>query len=437
MNKLKRYRFSDLYEMSSGISTTKEQAGSGSPFASFRTVFNNYFLPDELPDLMNTSLEEQEKYSIKKGDILVTRTSETIDELAMSCVAIKDYPHATYSGFTKRLRPKTINIAYDKYMAFFLRSKYFRRVIDSNTIMTLRASFNETIFSFLDLYLPDYEQQVKIGNLLYTIEKKIQLNRRINDNLEKQAKLIYDYWFNQFNFPDKNGRPYKTSGGKMVWNEKLRREIPDGWEVKTLREVILNEKNGDWGNDSSKRDSDIKVKCFRGADFATISQEHQITAPTRYINNTHADRLLSNGDLVIEVSGGSPTQSTGRIGYICNAFIERCGGSVCCSNFCKAFTPLTLNHQFWLYHTWKSLYDCGWMFNFEGKTTGIKNLLFDTLINSVKIAVPNTLLLKDFNDFCSCLYTQIQQNLIENKNLSAIRDFLLPMLMNGQSVVGD
>jgi len=183
MNKLKRYRFSDLYDMSSGISTTKEQAGLGSPFASFRTVFNNYYLPDELPDLMNTSIEEQEKYSIKKGDILVTRTSETIDELAMSCVALKNYPHATYSGFTKRLRPKTINIAYDKYMAFFLRSKYFRKVIDSNTIMTLRASFNETIFSFLDIYLPSYDQQVKIGDFLYTIEQKIQLNKQINDNL--------------------------------------------------------------------------------------------------------------------------------------------------------------------------------------------------------------------------------------------------------------
>lgn len=83
--------------------------------------------------------------------ILITRTSETVDELAMSCVALKDYPKATYSGFVKRLRPKTTGVAYDRYMAFFLRSKYFRRVIDCNTIMTLRASFNEDMFS-----LPDF-----------------------------------------------------------------------------------------------------------------------------------------------------------------------------------------------------------------------------------------------------------------------------------------
>ena len=223
----------------------------------------------------------------------------------------------------------------------------------------------------------------------------------------------------------------------MVWNDELEREIPDGWEVKTLRQVIFNAKNGDWGNDSCKKDSDIRVKCFRGADFSAISHIHQITAPTRYISATHADRLLSNGDLVIEVSGGSPSQSTGRVGYISDIFIERCEGSVCCSNFCKAFTPLTLDHQFWLYHTWKSLYDSGLMFNYEGKTTGIKNLLFETLINSVKIAVPNTQLLKEFNDICSCIYTKIQKTLIESEWLSSIRDFLLPVLMNGQVIVED
>lgn len=190
MKKLNKYAFSDLYDMTSGISSTKDQAGHGAPFVSFRTVFNDYFLPDELPDLMDTSEKEQETYSIKKGDILITRTSETVDELAMSCVALKDYPKATYSGFVKRLRPKTTGIAYNKYMAFFLRSKYFRKVIDCNTIMTLRASFNEDIFSFLYLYLLDYEEQVKIGDMLYDIERKIQVNNRINDNLSPQSLMM-------------------------------------------------------------------------------------------------------------------------------------------------------------------------------------------------------------------------------------------------------
>ena len=152
MNKIIEYNLSDLYEMSSGISTTKEQAGKGAPFVSFGTVFNNYFLPDELPDLMDTSEKEQETYSVKKDDVLITRTSETIDELAMSCVALKNYPNATYSGFTKRLRPIKEGIVDSKYIAFYLRSYLFRKAVTNNAFMTLRASFNEDIFSFMKVY---------------------------------------------------------------------------------------------------------------------------------------------------------------------------------------------------------------------------------------------------------------------------------------------
>jgi hypothetical protein len=190
MSKLTKYKFSDLYEMSSGISSSKAQAGHGSPFVSFSTVFNNYFLPEELSDLMNTSLKEQEIYSVKKDDVFITRTSETVDALAMSCVATKDYPKATFSGFVKRLRPKTTGIVYSKYIAFFLRSKYFRKILDCNTIMTLRASFNEDIFSFLYLYLPDYEEQVRIGDLLYKIDIKVRKNNKINDNLSYQSLMV-------------------------------------------------------------------------------------------------------------------------------------------------------------------------------------------------------------------------------------------------------
>src|SRR5580698_748495 len=143
MPNLKEYKFNKLYAIGSGISSKPEQAGHGAPFASFSTVFNNYFLPDQLVEYMDTSAREQETYSIKKGDILLTRTSETIDELGMSCVAIKDYPKATFSGFVKRLRPTQINVTYDKYMGFYLRSRFFRKTMTNNAIMTLRASLNE------------------------------------------------------------------------------------------------------------------------------------------------------------------------------------------------------------------------------------------------------------------------------------------------------
>lgn len=238
MSNIKTYKFSDLYDMSSGISSKPEQAGHGSPFISFGTAFNNQFLPELIPDLMDTSEKEREKYSIEKGDILLTRTSETLDELAMSCVATKSIPNVTFSGFLKRLRPKQSNVSYHKFMAFYLRSKLFRKTMNNNAIMTLRASLNEQIFSYLDLLLPEYSEQKKIGDYLYLLNQKIELNNKINEELEAMAKLIYDYWFVQFDFPDANGKPYKSSGGKMVYNNELNREIPENWEPVSISNLV-------------------------------------------------------------------------------------------------------------------------------------------------------------------------------------------------------
>ena len=190
MSNLKEYRFDELYQMDSGISTTKDQAGHGAPFVSFRDIYNNPILPDILTEKMDTSEEEQKRYSVKKGDIFLTRTSEVLDELAMSSVAVKDYPKATFSGFAKRLRPIQDNITYDKFMAFYLRSIYFRKVINAKAIMTLRASFNEQIFSYIKLLLPDYQIQVKIGDFFYKIECKIRNNNKICAELESMAKTL-------------------------------------------------------------------------------------------------------------------------------------------------------------------------------------------------------------------------------------------------------
>ena len=105
MNNLIKHKLDTLYEMSSGISSTPDQAGHGSPFLSFSSVFNNFFLPEELSDKMKISEQESKSLSINEGDVFLTRTSETIDELGISSVALKDYPKSSFSGFLKRLRP--------------------------------------------------------------------------------------------------------------------------------------------------------------------------------------------------------------------------------------------------------------------------------------------------------------------------------------------
>ena len=420
MNNIKKYTFSELYEMSSGISTTKAQAGHGYPFVSFGTVFNNYFLPEQLPDLMDTSEKEQDIYSIKEGDILITRTSETINELAMSCVAAKDYPKATYSGFTKRLRPKTTGIAYHKYLAFYLRGYLFRKAVTNNAFMTLRASFNEDILSFLNLYLPGYQEQVKIGDMLYNMEQKITVNQKICSELEAMAKAIYDYWFVQFDFPDENGKPYRTSGGEMIWNEQLKREIPKGWEATRLGN-ICDFRNGINYDKDVEGDQEYRIINVRNISSASLllneSELDKINLPS-----VQADKyLLSSDDIVIARSG---TPGATRLLWKINEPTIFCGFIICS-------TPHEALHKIYLTYCLKRL---------EGtsatKTGGsiLQNVSQDTLKN-LFVLIPDREVLRQFNAVISLILEKIHSNIDENNELTKLRDWLLPMLMNGQAWV--
>ena len=421
MSKLHRYAFIDLYDMTSGISSTKEQAGHGAPFVSFSTVFNNYFLPDELTDLMDTSEREQEVYSIKKGDILITRTSETVDELAMSCVALKDYPKATYSGFVKRLRPKTEGIAYDKYMAFFLRSKYFRKVINNNTIMTLRASFNEDMFSFLTLYLPDYEEQVKIGDMLYNIERKMRVNNRINDNLQQMAKTIYDYWFTQFDFPNEDGKPYRSSGGQMVWNEQLKREIPVGWTSASIAKNPLSTVMKP-GVDVFDRKEYLATAEVNGTNISTGSIVEYATRESRAnmqptVNSVwfakmknSVKHLYLNAEMQPLID--STILSTGFCGIQCTELSFEFIASFIESSYFETIKDI-LAH---------------------GATQEAVN---NEDMDAIRFAVPTDNILTKYHEATRGMYAQISKNICENRKLTALRDWLLPMLMNGQATVNN
>ena len=382
MSKLTKYKFSDLYEMSSGISSSKQQAGHGSPFISFSTVFNNYFLPEELPDLMDTSLKEQEIFSVKKDDVFITRTSETVDALAMSCVAVKDYPKATFSGFVKRLRPKTTGIVYSKYIAFFLRSKYFRKVLDCNTIMTLRASFNEDMFSFLYLYLPDYEEQVRIGDLLYKMEMKIRTNNKINDNLADLLQTIYQGRFGNDILAVNQGVlsdicSYSTD--KVAVSEL---------NVRTYfsTENMLSGKAGSTGATSLPTTSQTTA-CHKG------------------------DTLISNIRPYFK-----------KIVY-CE---DKCG----CSTDVLCFTPSQPCYSAYLFST---LYADKFFAFMVAGSKGTKMPRGDKQqIMTYPVVLPSEEELAGFNTIASPLLEQIYSNRAENKRLSILRDTLLPKLMSGE-----
>ena len=421
MSKLTKYKFSDLYEMSSGISSSKEQAGHGSPFISFSTVFNNYFLPEELPDLMDTSLKEQEIFSVKKDDVFITRTSETVDALAMSCVAVKDYPKATFSGFVKRLRPKTTGIVYSKYIAFFLRSKYFRKVLDCNTIMTLRASFNEDMFSFLYLYLPDYEEQVRIGDLLYKMEMKIRTNNKINDNLEQQLMLLYDYWFTQFDFPDNDGNPYQTSGGKMVWNEQLKRNIPENWKVQSVISNCLS--------------SIIKpgVEIFNTKTYLATADVKGTSISTGTIVDYDGRESRANMQPSINSVWFAKMKNSIKHLYLNKEMQPIISSCILSTGFC-GLQCNEISFEYIASYVSNAYFEIHKDMLAHGATQEAVN---NDDLAGVHIIIPEDTVLRAYHEATQAIYAQISKNICENQELVKLRDWLLPMLMNGQATISD
>jgi len=298
-------------------------------------------------------------------------------------------------------------------------------------------TINLNSFDLMEIEIPkELSTQQKITSVLSAFDAKIELNNQINAELEKMAKTIYDYWFVQFDFPDENGKPHKSSGGKMVWNEELKREIPDGWEVQKMSEWLDIDKSGDWGKSEAEGEFTQQVICIRGADINGLNGLDILNPPLRYISKNSLHKALKSHDIIIEASGGSPTQSTGRIAFITDETMKRFQHPLICSNFCK---PLSIKNKKMLYnfsYYWKSLYENGVFFNYEGKTSGIKNLLLDSFLNSYQTVVPSDKVVNNFYHLMNNIQKKKQTTLAENQELITLRDWLLPMLMNGQVKVG-
>ena len=324
-----------------------------------------------------------------------------------------------------------------------VNSKYLYYLLTQNSVISQLQSIGENSTSSypsirpedignLSFMFPDIDIQNKIADILTSIDKKIQINNQINQELEAMAKTLYDYWFVQFDFPDQNGKPYKLSGGKMVYHPELKREIPEGWGVTTFSSWISDNKTGDWGKETSQGNYTLEVDCIRGADINGLSGNGKTDMPTRFILEKNKNKLLTDFDIVIEISGGSPTQSTGRIVGISENVLNRFDLPLICSNFCKAVSLKEQETFYNFVYEWKNLYDNGVLFSWEGKTSGIKNLLFDSFVTNYHIAQPPIDLMEQFFDYASSVDRKIQLLLKQNQELTQLRDWLLPMLMNGQ-----
>jgi len=322
----------------------------------------------------------------------------------------------------------------DPYYLYCYLSLLNLKHLDSGSAL---PSMTKTAYEDIEVKLPNYNTQQKIAAVLSSLDAKIETNNRINAELEAMAKTLYDYWFVQFDFPDANGNPYKTTGGKMVYSNELKRDIPEGWEVKTLDQWITNDKSGDWGKESPEGNYTKKVCCVRGADINGLNGLGNCNTPIRYILEKNEFKILEPHDLIVEISGGSPVQSTGRLAYVTEATAKRFEAPLICSNFCKAVSLKNKKQLYNFVYLWNRVYDNGILFGYEGKTSGIKNLLFDSFVSTYQTVVPKDELTEKFYNFMEPIQNQKQRNLLENQKLTDLRDWLLPMLMNGQVTVND
>ena len=347
-------------------------------------------------------------------------------------LAISGKELCTNQGF-KNLIPKKGKVDSD-YLYYFLKTiiKNIENLGSGTTFKEVSKSVLEELKIKVEI---DLNNQKKISDVLSSIDSKIELNNKINSELKSMVKLIYEYWFVQFDYPDENGNPYKFSGGSMVYKEELGREIPEGWELGELKFWVESDKSGDWGKNKCQGNYRQKVSCIRGADINGLNGKGIVDAPERYILENNSKKILEPGDLIIEISGGSPTQSTGRIGYIIDSTLDRFKSPLICSNFCRAITLPDKKYIYNFIQLWNRLYDAGVLFGWEGKTSGIKNLLFESFISNYLQPIPEYSLVEKFYNKVDPFYNQIQLNLKENEKLVELRDWLLPMLMNGQVTV--
>ncbi len=285
-------------------------------------------------------------------------------------------------------------------------------VLQKNTHGSVFDTITRDTFAGISVDIPAMDAQLSIAGILSDIDDKIELNMQINKNLEQQAQALFKEWFID--------NPENVD-----------------WSAGTFKELIQSTLNGDWGKEAPTGNNTEKVYCIRGADIPEVKAGNKRKMPTRYILPKNlANKKLEAGDIMVEISGGSPTQSTGRSTAITQSLLDRYDSSMVCTNFCKAIKPKN-GYSLFVYYYWQYLYEKDVFFSYENGTTGIKNLDFTRFIETEPIIIPPFDKMQAFDDYCKSIFNQVFANGKQSEQLASLRDILLPRLMSGELDVSD
>lgn len=408
---LKKYKLGDIADIINGAtpSTSCEDNYDGEIV---------WITPKDLSDQKSKYIEKGSRKITQKGyDSCSAQMIPSYNILMSSrapigLLAINKVDCCTNQGFKNIIVNKSICDV--DYLYYYL--KFHIKEIEALGSGTTFKEVSKVALQKFEINIPNLEEQKRIGNLLSSLDQKIALNRKINDNLEAMAKQLYDYWFVQFDFPNEEGKPYKSSGGKMVWNEKLKREIPEGWEVDSLNKWLEIKSGFSFKSETYQKSGRYKIITIKN-----VQDGELITSGCEFVNEIPScakDYIaLQIGDRLISLTG-----NCGRLAVVCedNLLLNQRVGLLYCDKLYLEFLYNYLNSQ-----QMKIIVD------------NLANGAAQANLSPVELCktvctIPQNNVLIEYNYKANAIRNAIIQNIQEIIALTKLRDELLPLLMNGQ-----
>ena len=401
---LKKYKLADIAKIEiSGVDKKIMDGETHVRLCNFVDVYYNWAITKEkAKSFMVASAKQAEidKCSIGKGMVAITKDSETRDDIGVATYIADNFEDVVLGYHCALIAPNSA-IVDGKYLNAFMHTCYIQKYFENNASGSgQRYTLSNDTIGNIPVLLPSIEEQHVIGKVLADIDRKIELNKQINDNLEAMVKQLYDYWFVQFDFPNEEGKPYKSSGGAMVWNEKLKREIPQGWSDCILGDICDMYQPKTLGLNDLSEDSEYKVYGANGiiGHYSSYNHENsEIAMACRgnscgTINRTSPKSWITGNAMVIKF----------RNKEIHNEYIKQ-----------------ALKYA-----------------NVKGAISGSgQPQLTRENLSLLKMTQPNYAILEAFSKKVAAIVAMELEIEEQNDNLTKQRDELLPLLMNGQATV--
>ncbi|MCK9160970.1 MAG: restriction endonuclease subunit S [Bacteroidaceae bacterium] len=413
MNKIK---LGDVLDFKRGMSVAGEFYSNEGRYV--RLTLGNFTYP-ECGFKFNTSKEDlyytgtiRKEFIMKKGDIITPLTEQVRGLLGNTATIPEDGLYIQTQDVAKVIPNET---KIDKRFAYYLvSSPTVKKQLDAGSQQTKIRHTSPDKLKDCYAYLPELNTQNKIAKLLDSIKDKIETNNKINAELESMAKTLYDYSFLQFEFPNSEGKPYKSSGGKMVWNEELKREIPEGWCVNNLKDITTLSLGGTPTRDKKEYWGNGKFNWLNSGEvsnFPIITSEEKIT---RLGLENSATEYMKKGTVIISITG--------------NIRASILGIDSCANQSVVGISESGIYKKEYLYPAISMLLN-----QFTKISTGnCQQHINKKILEESKTLTPPDTILQNYYLKVEPIYNAILNNAFQNQELSSLRVFLLPLLMNGQ-----